>query len=78
MMISINHIHKFLFSMKEEAKILSRITRAAVAHFLNGTHILKFEFEFLNSLETENVVFNVTAVWCQATTAFCLVSYLLL
>ena len=74
--MAINHIYKFLFSVKEEVNILSRITRAAVAHFLNGTHLLKFEFEFLNSLETENVVFNVTAVCCQATTAFCLVNYL--
>ena len=63
----------FLFSVKEEAKVLSRIKRAAVAHFSNGTHLLKFEFEFLNSSEMENVVLNVTAVWCQATTAFCLV-----
>ena len=64
----------FLFSVKERAKVLPKIKRAAVAHFLNGTHLLKFEFEFLNSSETKNIVFNVTAVWCQATTAFCVVN----
>ena len=60
-----------LSTEKEETIIMNR---AAAAHFPNGSHYLKFESsDLLPQSEVENLMINVTAIWCMATTAFCMV-----
>ena len=59
-------------SIEKEETI--KIKRAAVAHFPNGSHYLKFESSDPSpQSEVKNMMMNVTAIWCLATTAFCVV-----
>lgn len=63
----------FTFIPSDTSLIMTR-SRSAVAHWPNGSHHLVWESGNIPQTDNwEHDGFNLTVVWCMATTVFCLV-----